>query len=140
MMKWISNSIPLPLGAIENRRSFVGLDNLVDLIVACIKHVNAANQIFLVSDDEDLSTPELCMRLGIALHKPARLFSVPASWLYFFAAVLRRQKIADRLCSSLQVDISKTKRLLGWSPKVGIRESLAAAAYSFINKNSHESR
>lgn len=140
MMEWISRSIPLPLGNIKNRRSLIALDNLVDLLVVCIRHTNAANQIFLASDDEDLSTSEICIRIGIALHKPARLFSIPVTWLYFFLVALNRRGIADRLCLSLCVDISKTKRLLGWTPKVGISDGLAAAAHSYINVKSHESR
>lgn len=124
MMQWLSRSIPLPLGGINNLRSFVALDNLVDLIVKCIDHPGAANQIFLVSDGEDLSTTSLLYRLGNALNKPARLIPVPISWLYFFATLFGRRMMVERLCSSLQVDISKTRKLLSWAPLIGVDEAL----------------
>lgn len=131
MMRWLSRSIPLPLGAINNMRSLVALDNLVDLIVRCIGHSRAVNQIFLVSDGEDLSTTSLLYRMGDTLGKPARLISVPIYWLHFFARLLGRQTIVDRLCSSLQVDISKTCKLLEWSPPIGVDEGLNRAAQDF---------
>jgi UDP-glucose 4-epimerase len=136
MMRWIAKSVPLPLGAINNLRSLVGLENLVDLIIVCIKHVNAANQIFLVSDDEDLSTPDLCINLGIALNSPAKLVKIPVPWLYFFTIIVGRRKMLDRLCSSLQVDILKTKKMLGWSPKVSVSKGFAAAVCGYLNKKS----
>ena len=80
MMRWLSKGIPLPLGAIQNRRSLVALDNLVDLIATCVEHPAAANQTFMVSDGEDLSTRQLLRRMGGALGRPARLVPIPA-WL-----------------------------------------------------------
>lgn len=124
MMQWLSRSIPLPLGGINNLRSLVALDNLVDLIVKCIDHPRAANQIFLVSDGEDLSTTSLLYRLGNALNKPVRLIPAPISWLYFFATLFGRRMMVERLYSSLQVDISKTRKLLSWAPLVGVDEAL----------------
>lgn len=73
MIRWLTIGIPLPFGAIHNKRSFVALDNLVDLIMTCIDHPAAANHTFLVSDDEDLSTTDLLQRMSLALGKPARL-------------------------------------------------------------------
>ena len=109
MMRWLNKGVPLPLGAIDNRRSLVALDNLVDLIITCLDHPAAANQIFLVSDGEDLSTTELLCRMGLALGRPARLIPVPVSLLTAGAALLGRRDMAQRLCGSLQVDISKRK-------------------------------
>ncbi len=88
MMRWLFRGIPLPLGAIDNRRSLVALDNLVDLIVTCIDHPAAANQTFLVSDGQDMSTTELLRRMGRALGKPARLLPVPPALLKAGAALV----------------------------------------------------
>lgn len=132
MMNWLAKGVPLPLGAIDNKRSLVALENLVDLIVTCIDHPAAANQTFLVSDDEDVSTTELLRRMGRALGKPARLVPVPVGLLQGFAALLGKRDTAQRLCGSLQVDISKTKSLLSWTPAVSLDEALARTAQDFL--------
>jgi nucleoside-diphosphate-sugar epimerase len=129
MMHWLSCGVPLPLGGVtENRRSLVFLDNLVDLIVTCIDHPSAANQTFLVSDDEDMSTTALLRQTAAALGKPARLIPVPVRLITLGAKMIGRPDIAQRLCSSLHVDISKTKALLGWSPSVSVDEGLRRTA------------
>lgn len=132
LMRWLQKGFPLPLGAIYNKRSFVALDNLVDLILTCIHHPAAANQVFLAGDGEDLSTTELLRRLGMALGKPARLLPIPASLLKVGAALLGRQDIAQRLCGSLRVDISKARNLLGWNPPISVDEGLRRTAQSFL--------
>ncbi|WP_313516903.1 SDR family oxidoreductase [Pseudomonas sp.] len=132
MMSWLSKGVPLPLGAIHNSRSLVALDNLVDLIVTCIDHPSAANQTFLVSDAEDLSTTELLQRMGRALGKPARLLPVPAPLLRVGAALLGKGAVAQRLCGSLHVDISKTRELLGWTPPVSVDEALRRTAEHYL--------
>lgn len=132
MMKWLSRGIPLPLGAIDNRRSLVALENLVDLIGTCIGHPAAANQTFLVSDGEDVSTSELLRRLALALGKPARLLPVPAWMLRSAAALLSKGDVALRLCGSMQVDITKTKGLLNWTPPVSLDDGLARTARDFL--------
>lgn len=135
MMSWLHKGVPLPFGAIQNRRSLVALDNLVDLIVTCIDHPAAANQILLVSDDEDLSTTELLRRMGVALGKPTRLLPVPSRLLEVGAAILGKQALAQRLCGSLQVDISKTRELLSWSPPVSVDEALRKTAQHFLEQH-----
>ncbi|MGH8436288.1 MAG: UDP-glucose 4-epimerase family protein [Pseudomonas sp.] len=132
MMCWLKKGVPLPLGAIHSRRSLVALDNLMDLIVTCIDHPAAANQTFLVSDGEDLSTSQLLRRMGQALGRPARLLPVPAWMLESAAALLGKKAIAQRLCGSLQVDIGKTRELLGWSPPVSVDEALRKTAEHFL--------
>lgn len=136
LMRWLARGVPLPLGAINNRRSMVALDNLVDLIVTCIDHPAAANQTFLVSDGEDLSTTQLLQRLGRALGKPARLVPVPAMLLKAGAALVGKPAIAQRLCGSLQVDISKTQQLLGWTPPLSVDEGLKRAAEGYLREAS----
>ncbi|MEO8409196.1 MAG: SDR family oxidoreductase [Propionivibrio sp.] len=127
MMRWLKRGIPLPLGAIHNQRSLVGLDNLVDLIITCITHPAAANQTFLVSDGEDVSTTELLHRMGKAMGCPARLIPIPADVLRWAAGLVGKQGVAQRLSGSLQVDIEKTRRLLCWSPPFSLDEELKRA-------------
>lgn len=131
MMRWLARGVPLPLGAIHNQRSLVALDNLVDLIVTCLTHPAAANQTFLVSDGEDVSTTELLRRMGRAMGRPARLIPVPASWLKLAAALVGKRDVAQRLCGSLQVDIEKTRRLLDWTPPLSLDEGLRKAAKGY---------
>jgi len=129
MMRWLQRGVPLPLGAVEhNRRSLVALDNLVDLIVTCLYHPAAANQTFLVSDGEDLSTTDLLRRLAAAMNVPARLLPVPVWALEAGAAMVGKRAMMQRLCGNLQVDISKTRALLGWNPPIGVDEGLRRAA------------
>ena len=134
MMYWLNKEIPLPLGAIHNKRSFVALDNLIDLIATCIDHPAAANQTFLAGDGEDLSTTELLQRLGEALGKPAKLFSLPIRMLKVGALLLGKRDMAQRLCNSLQVDITKAHDLLGWRPPVTVDEALKKTAADFLQK------
>jgi nucleoside-diphosphate-sugar epimerase len=134
MMRWLHKGVPLPFGAIDNRRSLVALDNLVDLIVTCIDHPAAANQTFLVSDGEDLSTTELLRRMGVALGKSTRLLPVPSRLLEVGAAMLGKQALAQRLCGSLQVDISKTRELLNWTPSVTVDQALRKTAENFLQE------
>ncbi|WP_020411331.1 UDP-glucose 4-epimerase family protein [Microbulbifer variabilis] len=134
MMRWLHKGIPLPFGAIYNQRSLVALDNLVDLIVTCVCHPAAANQTFLVSDGEDLSTTGLLRRMGIALGKPARLLPVPGRLLEASAAVLGKRSLSQRLCGSLQVNIDKTRELLNWAPPVSVDQALHKTAKHFLEQ------
>ena len=124
MLDWLGRGVPLPLALLDNRRSFVGVDNLCDLILTCLTHPGAANQTFLVSDDQDLSTPELIRMAADALGRPARLWPFPPALLERLATLLRKGGTARRLCGNLQVDIGKTKSLLSWAPPVTAIEGL----------------
>lgn len=132
MMSWMSKGVPLPLGAINNKRSMVSLDNLVDLIATCIDHPAAANQTFLVSDGEDLSTTELLRRTARALGKSACLLPVPVGLLELGAGMLGKRAVAQRLCGSLQVDIRHTCETLGWQPPVSVDDALKRTAAAFV--------
>lgn len=128
LMRAVQRGIPLPLASVtHNRRSFVALDNLVDLLITCIDHPTAANQTFLVSDGEDLSTTDLLRRLGQAMDKPARLFPVPPSLLQLGANLVGKGDMAQRLLGNLQVDISHTRNTLNWSPPISVDEGLRRA-------------
>lgn len=135
MMVWLSKGVPLPLGAIKkNKRSMVSLDNLVDLIALCTAHPAAANQVFLVSDGEDLSTTQLLQRTAKALGRRARLLPVPVWMLTLAARLVGKPAIAQRLCGSLQVDIEKTRVLLGWKAPVSVDEGLGKTARHFLER------
>ena len=129
---WVHQGIPLPLGALHNLRSFVALDNLVDLILTCVRHPAAAGRAFLVSDGEDLSTTLLLRRVAAALGTRPRLIPVSATVLCSVARLMNKADIAQRLCASLQVDIRKTRELLGWAPPVGMDDALKQMAKRFI--------
>ncbi len=132
MMRVVKRGIPLPLGAIHNKRSFVYVGNLVSLIVRCIDHPAAANQVFLVSDGCDLSTTELLQKCAVALGVKARLLPVPQKLLAFSLALLGKRAVAQRLSGNLQVDISKAHSLLGWEPPVSVEDGLKATALGLI--------
>lgn len=134
LLKWLDRGVPLPFGAIRNRRSLVALENLVDLLAVCAEHPAAAGQTLLVSDGEDLSTTELLRRLAAALGKRARLVPVPQPALILAARALGAGSLAQRLCGSLCVDIAPTRRLLSWSPPIGVDEGLRAAAEAFLRE------
>jgi UDP-glucose 4-epimerase len=133
LLRALDRAMPLPLGAINNRRSLIALGNLVDLIVKCIEHPAAANRVFLAADGEDLSTTELLRRLARYLGRRARLIPLPARLLRGGLAALRRQDLADRLLGSLQIDITETRATLGWAPPVTVDEGLLAAANWYLS-------
>jgi len=124
MIQWVQKSVPLPLGAVANKRSLIALDNLVSFIIHCIDHPKAANEVFLVSDGEDVSTPELLRKVARASGKQARLIPVPVRLMHFAARLLGLGDIAERLFGSLQVDSSKARDLLGWKPVINMDEQL----------------
>jgi hypothetical protein len=103
------SGMPLPFGAIDNRRRIVALDNLVDLIEECLNNLQTINKTFLVSDGDDLSTKGLFQLTEVGLGKPLRLISIPVSLLSAMARLFRKSDFAQRLCGSLQVGISKTQ-------------------------------
>ena len=134
LIRAIHRGIPLPFGAVDNLRSLVALDNLVDLLALCGNHPAAAGQIFLVSDGEDVSTPTLLHRIASALGRSARLLPVPVLLLRGAARLLGRAGAAQSLCGSLQVNISKTRKLLRWSPTVGMEAALANTARQYLGQ------
>jgi UDP-glucose 4-epimerase len=133
MMKWVNRGLPLPLGGIkDNKRSLVAIDNLVDLIITCIAHPNAGNQTFLVSDDDDVSTSQLLTNMATALDVQNRFLPIPSLWFILAAKLIGKPAISQRLCGSLQVDISKTKKLLGWHPPHRSSDSMKNTADAFL--------
>ena len=116
LIKLIEMGIPFPVGLIKNKRSFIGLDNLLDVIIKCINHPKAAGQNFFVSDECDLSTLELITKISLAMNKPVKILSFSPYLLKIFGNLIGRSSDIDRLINSFQVDISLTKKLLNWVP------------------------
>lgn len=133
LMNLVYKGVPLPFGCItQNKRSLVSVVNLVDLIITCIEHPKAANQVFLVSDDHDVSTSEMVREIAKALGKPAWQLPIPI-WCYKLAGKLfNKSDVVDRLTGSLQVDISHTKQTLGWKPPQTLQEGFKQTAQAFL--------
>jgi nucleoside-diphosphate-sugar epimerase len=132
MMRWLQRGIPLPLGAIGNQRSLIGLANLVDLLEQCLTHPAAANQTFLASDGQDVSTTELLHAMAAALQVKPRLLPVPQAWLEGALGLLGRSGMAQRLCGNLAVDINHTRAMLDWTPPQSLEQGLQATATHFL--------
>ena len=124
LLRAVCRGWPLPLGALDNRRSYVALDNLVDFLAACLVDARAANQTFVVSDGRDLSTRELVLGLARAAGVRARLLPVPVWTLRLSATLLGRRAMAQRLCGNLQLDNAKAQTMLGWTPPLSVDEAL----------------
>ncbi|MCU7842290.1 MAG: SDR family oxidoreductase [Candidatus Thiodiazotropha sp. (ex Monitilora ramsayi)] len=135
LMEIVRRGIPLPLGAIKNRRSLVSIDNLVSLIQHCIDHTAAKNQIFLVSDDQDLSTTELLRRIAASMNRSVFLIPFPTSLLQLIARLLGKEEVTKRLLGDLQVDVTKTKNLLEWQPVTTLEESLRDTANNYLQQH-----
>lgn len=127
LVRLVRRGVPLPLAAIDNRRSLVALDNLVDLLAHCLEAPQARGRVLLISDGQDLSTPELIRGIAAAAGVPARLFPCPPEILRLLGSLTGRSAAVERLCGSLQVDISETRDLLGWQPPVDVAEALRRA-------------
>ena len=139
LMNLVSKGYPLPFGLISlNKRSLVSVINLVDLIVTCIEHPKAKNQVFLVSDDHDVSTSEMVREMSVACGKKNFQLPVPA-WCYKFAGkLLKKEDVVDRLVGSLQVDISHTKETLDWAPPQSLQDGFKETADYILNKQGNK--
>lgn len=139
LMNVVAKGVPPPFGCINsNKRSLVSIDNLVDLIITCIDHPNAANQVFLVSDDHDVSTSEMVRQMAIALGKPTWQLPIPI-WCYQLAGKLFNKKdVRDRLLGSLQVDITHTKNTLDWEPPQTLQEGFKKTADALLQSKNSE--
>lgn len=124
LMKLSTLGLPLPLGGIKNRRSMIALDNLVDVLIACVEHPDAANQVFLVSDDHDVGLSELMKLMAAAGGKNLWLIPAPIKLMSLCAKILGKSSVTERLFGSLQVDIEHTKNTLNWRPVVSIEDAL----------------
>ena len=129
MVNLVRSGLPLPFGAINNQRSLIGIDNLLDLLQRCVEHPQAPGNTFLASDGEDLSTPELLARMAKAMHRSSCLFPMPLSILRIIAKAAGKASEIDRLVGSLRIDDSDTREILDWLPPI----SIDAGIYKMIN-------
>lgn len=135
LLKLIKQGFPLPFGSIDNRRGFVSLENLIDFITCCVDHPAAANQLFLISDGEDISTRYLVRTLALGMGRKAMLLPVPTSLLGMMLKLLGRDALNDQLCGSLEIDSSKARNLLSWHPPKTITAALEAAGKCYTEGN-----
>ncbi|HNP63638.1 MAG TPA: NAD-dependent epimerase/dehydratase family protein [Woeseiaceae bacterium] len=124
LLKMIHKGIPLPFGLINNSRSLVSVENLCSLICECLTNSAAPGKTFLVSDYDDVSTPELIRLVASSMYRPARLLPVPVSILKLAATMLGQSAAMSRLTGSLQVDIGETMRTLNWKPPVSVPDGI----------------
>lgn len=134
LMQWVDRQWPLPLAAIDNRRSLVSVWNLCDLLMHLLESPAASGRIWMVSDGEDLSTPELIRRIARSMQREARLLAVPAGLLRFGAGLSGRKAEIARLCGSLVVDIAQTRNQLGWTPPVTMQDALARTVAWYLSR------
>ena len=124
LIKLLRSRIPLPLSLVNNQRSMIGIDNLVDLLIRCIEHPEASGKTFLASDGEDLSTPELINLIASSMGKKANLFPFPIFILKFIGSILSKSEEINRLVGSLRIDNSYTKEILNWTPPLSAEEGI----------------
>ncbi len=132
LLKWVYRGVPLPLASTGNRRSLIGVDNLADFLIHCVVSPAAANQTFIVSDEQDLSTTELIRLLANAMNRPARLFPAPEAPIRLLAQIIGKENIVDQLWGSLVIDSSKAYKDLKWSPPFTAAEGIEKMAQAYL--------
>ncbi len=139
LLSLVDKGLPLPLALLNNRRTLLGLDNLVDLLITCLDHPNAAGQVFLAGDEESLSTPELIKVIARAMNRPARLLPLPPGLMSALTRLMRMEAQWSRLASSLEVDTEKTRRVLDWQPPVPATTGICRTVAWFLGETLNES-
>lgn len=124
MLRWVDRGIPLPLASVNNSRSMIYLGNLVDAVITCINHPKAAGKTYLLSDGDDMSTPQIIRQIASAFGKPSNLWRCPEKGLRFFASIMGKSTEADRLLGSLQVDSLKIRQELNWAPPYSVEAGI----------------
>lgn len=132
LLKLVSFGLPLPFALVKNQRSMVALDNLVDFVLCCISHPKAANQVFLIADQDALSTPAMLRYLSGGMDKSMLLFPLPVVFMRFCAKLVGREALFNQLCGSLEIDSSKARTLLGWTPPVSSQEAMRKTAEAYL--------
>ncbi len=137
LMRWVRMGLPIPLGSVRNARSLVSICNLCDLLVDLLNVSALSSRTWMVSDGEDLSTPELIRRIGRAMDRRAQLIPMPVSALKQCARLFGKRDEIGRLCGSLVVDSQPTRQLLRWSPPVTVDDAIARTVSWFLSQPSH---
>jgi nucleoside-diphosphate-sugar epimerase len=133
LLKLVQSAFPLPFAAIKNKRSLIGVDNLVDFLAHCIDKPEAANKTFIISDDADISTPDLIRVLAKAMNRPCLLFPAPYDWLLLLAKAIGRASALEKLCGDLQVDSSFARNTLNWTQPISQGQGLAEVGRWFAS-------
>ena len=134
----IHKGMPLPLGAIKNKRHFIGINKLIDFIITCISSEKAKNEEFIVKDNEALSTTELIQHIGKAMNKKNRLIPVPSRALEFMLKTAGLSRLAEQLFYNIEIDFSKAKRLLHWTPPYSLQEELQLSVEHFLKEKTSD--
>ena len=128
LLKLAKRNYPLPLNSINNKRSLIFVDNLTDAITKAVDHPKAANKIFFLSDEENLSTTELINKISRAFGTKARIFNIPQKYLILLGKITGNTETIKRLTQTLTVDSTRIKSDLNWSPPfqsdVGIKKTV----------------
>ncbi|PML45748.1 NAD-dependent epimerase/dehydratase family protein, partial [Vibrio sp. 10N.261.52.A1] len=135
MMRMVEKAIPLPFGAIHNKRSLVYVDNLSSLILTCCEHPSAPGHTFLASDNQDVSTSQLIRAIALSMDKSPRLLPIPMPWIRAGASVLRKQHVAQRVCGNLQVETRHAKEILGWIPPVTFEDGISKTVEAYLKSH-----
>ena len=138
LMRLVAKGFPLPLGSVKNRRSMVALANIVDLLVRCVEEPKAGNRLFLVSDGESLSVPELIRSIAAAMGRRSRLLPAPPAALRLLGRIARRGREFERLIGSLEVDDTETRKLLDWQPPMPVGDAIRLTVEDFMRAQSRE--
>lgn len=132
LLKWVDRERPLPLGGVRNRRSLVSIWNLSDLILTILRHPESAGGTWMVSDGVDLSTPGLIELIAVAMKRRPRLLAIPTGVLRTLASVAGLGSTAERLCASLTVDISETRKAFAWNPPVSVEDGISRTVSTYL--------
>jgi UDP-glucose 4-epimerase len=134
MMQWVEKGIPLPFGSIKNQRSMLGLDNLISFIEPCLTHPDAVGQNFLISDDHDVSTTEILKEIASSMDRQSRLLSIPQHLIEKCLIFFGQRHVSERLCGSLQLDISLAKTRLSWGPPHAFKDQLSKTVLDYLSR------
>lgn len=140
LLRLVASGLPLPFASVANRRSFIGVWNLADLLILCMTHPNAAGRTFLASDMQDISLPELLRVIAKSMNKPIRLIPVPPAMLMYAARLVNKLSLYEKLCGSLTVDASSLRDVLGWKPPVALEKGLAITAKHYAESKAARQR
>ena len=127
-----NKEIPLPFANINNSRSMVSIDNLINLIMLCMDHPKAAGEVFLISDEQNISTKELIRKIKKFMNKSERLFPLPLFIFKLLGHLLRKPSEINRLLGSLTVDTSHARKVLGWKPILSLEEGLEKTIHWYL--------